>query len=278
MGGNMDSDDITIGFVGAGNMANALIKGLTASGTYSQRQLAVSDNDPEKLTSIYEKFGLKGYTSNIQLVEASKVILLAVKPQVIKVVLEEIKHAIKEGHLIVSIAAGIPIKMIQSIIGNNIPIIRVMPNTPALIQKGISAIAGGGTATSSHMDIARKVFEAVGKTIVVDEQMMDAVTALSGSGPGYLFRIMELLTAAARKYGFDDKTSLLLVIQTVLGSAHLADESELSLSRLREMVTSPGGTTAAALDFFEEKGLGDIIEGAIDAAYRRSTELGKGIE
>jgi pyrroline-5-carboxylate reductase len=178
----------------------------------------------------------------------------------------------------VSIAAGIPIKMIQSIIGNNIPIIRVMPNTPALIQKGISAIAAGGTTTPSHMDIARTVFEAVGKTMVVDEQMMDAVTALSGSGPGYLFRIMEHLAAAARKYGFDDKTSLLLVIQTVLGAAHLADESELSLSRLREMVTSPGGTTAAALDFFEEKGLGDIIEGAIDAAYRRSTELGKGIE
>jgi pyrroline-5-carboxylate reductase len=277
MGGNMDSDDITIGFIGAGNMANALIKGLTTSGTYSQGQLAVSDNDPEKLNSIYEKFGLKGYTSNIQLVEASKVILLAVKPQVIRVVLEEIKHAIKEGHLIVSIAAGIPIKMIQSIMGNNIPIIRVMPNTPALIQKGISAIAAGETATPSHMDIAKKIFEAVGKTMVVDEEMMDAVTALSGSGPGYLFKIMEYLAAAAHKYGFDDKTSLLLVIQTVLGAAYLADESDLSLSRLREMVTSPGGTTAAALGFLEEKGLKDIIEGAIDAAYRRSIELGKGI-
>lgn len=277
MGGNMDSDDITIGFIGAGNMADALIKGLTTSGTYSRGQLAISDNDPEKLNNTCERFGLKGYTSNIQLVGASNVILLAVKPQVIRVVLEEIKHAIKEGHLIVSIAAGIPIKMIQSIVGNNIPIIRVMPNTPALIQKGISAISAGGTATSAHLDTAKKIFEAVGKTMVVDEEMMDAVTALSGSGPGYLFKIMEHLAEAARKYGFDDKTSLLLVIQTVLGAAHLADESELSLSRLREMVTSPGGTTAAALDFFEEKGLGDIIEGAIDAAYRRSIALGKGI-
>ncbi len=273
----MGSDDITIGFIGAGNMANALIKGLTTSGTYSSAQLAVSDNDAERLNNTREMFGLKGYGSNMKLVAASNVIVLAVKPQVIRVVLEEIKSAIKEGHLIISIAAGIPIKMIQSVLGNDKPVIRVMPNTPALIQKGVSAIAAGQTVTSSHMDFAKKIFESAGKTIVIDEEMMDAVTALSGSGPGYLFSIMEYLAAAARKYGFDGKTSLLLVIQTVLGAAHLADESGLSLSSLREMVTSPGGTTAAALDFFEEKGLKEIIEGGIDAAYRRSIELGKAI-
>jgi len=271
----MDLNNLTIGFIGAGNMANSLIKGLINSKLYTPGQLAVSDNDRQKLKDISDRFGLKVYSSNKDLALGCEVIVLAVKPQVIRDVLEEVKNDIKDEHLIVSIAAGIPIKMIRSLIGRDIPIIRVMPNTPALIQKGISALAAGGAASSTHMAIAKGIFDAVGKSVVVDEGMMDAVTAISGSGPGYMFKIMEYLVATGEKYGFDKETGLLLVIQTVLGAAHLAEESELSLSRLREMVTSPGGTTAAALAFFEEKGLGDIIEGAVEAAFRRSVELGK---
>ncbi|HJX34740.1 MAG TPA: pyrroline-5-carboxylate reductase [Desulfatiglandales bacterium] len=271
----MKSGDIYIGFIGAGNMANALIKGLIKSGIYSPEQLAVSDNDRKKLKDVSEKFGIKCFNSNKELVREYRVIVLSIKPQVIREVLEEIKDEISDGHLIISIAAGIPIKMVLSVMGRDIPIIRVMPNTPVLIQRGISVLAAGGTATPHHMDIARKIFDAVGKTIVLEEGMMDAVTALSGSGPGFIFRIMESFVAAAEKLGFDRDTALLLVTQTFLGASHLADESDLPLSRLREMVTSPGGTTAAGLNILEKKGISEIIEAVLKAAHDRSIELGK---
>jgi len=271
----MDSVDITIGFIGAGNMANALIKGIINSGLYSHDLLAVSDNDRQKLEDVSDRFGLKGYISNKKLARGCNVIVLAIKPQVIRDVLDEIKDEITDGHLMISIAAGIPIKMIRLVIGRDIPIIRVMPNTPALIQKGISILAAGGTATPAHMDIAKGIFDAVGKTMVMDEGMMDAVTAISGSGPGYIFKIMESFTAAGEKLGFNRETALLLVTQTFLGASHLADESGLPLSRLRDMVTSPGGTTAAGLAALEKKGISEVIEAAVKAACDRSIELGK---
>lgn len=271
----MKSGDINIGFIGAGNMANALIKGLIKSNIFSPEQLAVSDNDRKKLRDVSDKFGIKCCNSNKELARECKVVVLSIKPQVIRDVLEEIKNEISDGHLIISIAAGITIKMIRSVIGRDIPIIRVMPNTPALIQRGMSVLAAGGTTTSNHMDIARKIFDAVGKTIVLDEGMMDAVTALSGSGPGYIFRVMESFVAAGEKLGFDRDTALLLVIQTFLGASHLADESDLPLSQLREMVTSPGGTTAAGLTILEKKGISELIEAVLKAAHDRSVELGR---
>ena len=270
----MKSDNRTIGFIGAGNMANALLKGLINSGLYTAEKLSASDNDSVKLKEISEKLGIKSFSSNRELVRECGVILIAVKPQVIKGVLEEIKEEIRSDQLIISIAAGIPINMIQSIIGPDTHIIRVMPNTPALIQKGVSALAPGKTATPDHMDTTKAIFDAVGKSVIVDEGMMDAVTALSGSGPGYVFNIMECFVDAGIKQGFDEQTAHLLVIQTFLGAAHLAEESDLSLSRLREMVTSPGGTTAAGLASFKENGLADTIKEAVDAACRRSVELG----
>ena len=270
----MELSDRIIGFIGAGNMANALLKGLINSGLYTAEQLAASDSDEEKLRGVFDSLGVKAFSSNIDLARESNIIIFSVKPQVIRDVLEEIKDDIKGDDLVISIAAGIPIKMIQSIIGHEIPIIRVMPNTPALIQRGVSALAPGKRATSDHMDMAKVIFDAVGKSVVVDEAMMDAVTALSGSGPGFVFKIMECFVQAGVEQGFDEQTALQLVIQTFLGAAHLAEESDLSLSRLREMVTSPGGTTAAGLASFEEKGLADTIKGAVDAACRRSVELG----
>jgi pyrroline-5-carboxylate reductase len=271
----MKPNDMNIGFIGAGNMAKALIKGLIKSSIYSPGVLAASDNDGQKLRDISDKFGIRCHNSNKELVRECGVIVLSIKPQVIRDVLEEIKDEISDRHLIISIAAGISIKMIISLIGRDIPIIRVMPNTPALIQRGMSVISAGGTATSHHMDTAKKIFDAIGKTMVLDEKMMDAVTALSGSGPGYIFRIMEAFVAAGEKLGFDRDTALLLATQTFLGASHLADESGLPLSQLREMVTSPGGTTAAGLAVFEKRGISEIIEAALEAAHDRSIELGK---
>ena len=264
-----------LGFIGAGNMATALVKGLITSGLYPSDQLMASDKNEEQLRKVSDQFGLKVYASNKDLVSECRNVLLAVKPQSIREVLEGVKEEIKDVNLIISIAAGIPLKMIQSILESDIPLIRVMPNTPALIQKGVSAIAPGQHSTKEHMDIARGIFEAVGKTVIVQEEMMDAVTALSGSGPAYVFRVMECLVDAGERLGLEEKTSLLLVMQTVLGAAHLANESEKSLSQLREMVTSPGGTTEAGLAVFNEKGLDHVIQEAVKAACLRGVELGK---
>ena len=267
--------DQKIGFIGAGNMATALIKGLMESGLYGKDRLSASDVDKPSLKKATERFGIECYSSNAELVRRCSTVLFSVKPQNIREVLEEVKGDFRDDHLLISIAAGIPRKMIHSIIGPTVPLIRVMPNTPALIQKGVSALAGGEGVTAEHMAIAIKIFHAVGETVEVEESAMDGVTALSGSGPGYIFKIMEHMVEAGAAVGLDEVTSKLLVVQTFLGASYLAKESELSLSRLREMVTSPGGTTAAGLASFDEMGLEEIIKKAVKAAHARSVELGK---
>ncbi|MBW1763945.1 MAG: pyrroline-5-carboxylate reductase [Deltaproteobacteria bacterium] len=270
-------DNRIIGFIGAGNMATALIKGLISSGLYKTDQVKASDNDTDKTNTVSEQYGIESFSTNINLVRSSHVIVLAVKPQAMRDVLEEIKEVIQKDHLIISIAAGIPIKMIASVIGSNIPIIRVMPNTPALIQYGMSALSAGEKVSQEQMDQSIKIFEAVGEAVTVSEEMIDSVTAVSGSGPGFVFRIMEGFVNAAERLGFDKDTALKLITQTFIGSALLAERSEHSLARLREMVTSPGGTTAAGLNYFNDKGLEDVITGGIEAACNRSIELGKTI-
>jgi pyrroline-5-carboxylate reductase len=263
------------GFIGAGNMATALIKGLIQSKAYGRDQLLAADSNKETLEKMSAQFSLKCFSSNGELVRESATVLFCVKPQNIREVLEEVKGHIRNDHLIISIAAGIPLKMIRTVIDQDVPLIRVMPNTPALVQKGVSALAGGARVTSEHMAIALRIFGAVGDTVEVEEAMMDAVTALSGSGPGYIFRMMECMVNAGVAVGLNADTSLSLVVQTFLGAAHLAKGSEHSLSRLREMVTSPGGTTAAGLATFDDMGLEEMIRKAVEAACKRSVELGK---
>lgn len=263
-----------LGFIGAGNMASALIKGLLESGVYDREHLLAADKDENALKKVSAGFGVKCYPSNLEVASACLIVVLAVKPQHIQEALEEMKEAITDRHLILSIAAGIPLKMIRDIIGKNIPLIRVMPNTPALVQKGVSALAPGDLATAAHMDAARRIFGAVGETVEVKETLMDAVTALSGSGPGYVFRIMECMVEAGIGLGLEKETARHLVLQTFLGAAHLAKTSDDSLPELRRKVTSPGGTTAAGLAVLEEKGLNDMIIEAVNAACARSLELG----
>jgi len=263
------------GFLGAGNMATALIKGLIESGVYDPEKLSASDKSKEALKKVSNQFGVECFSSNADMVRKCSVLVLSVKPQNIKEVLEDVREDVREDHLVISIAAGIPLKMINQILKKDIPLIRVMPNTPALVQKGISALAGGKFVKPDHMAVARTIFDAVGDTVEVEESMMDAVTALSGSGPGYVFRIMECMVDAGTAVGLERDTSLKLVIQTFLGAAYLAKESEHSLSRLREMVTSPGGTTAAGLSVFNSMGLEEMTKNAVEAACKRSVELGK---
>jgi pyrroline-5-carboxylate reductase len=263
------------GFIGAGNMATALIRGLLQSGAYQKDQLAVSDAKVEALNSISSEFRLGCCPDNTHLVRECSVVILSVKPQNMRDVLTEVKDEFRDDHLIISIAAGIPLSMIRSIIGKDIAMIRVMPNTPSLVQKGASALAAGNAAKPEHMALARMIFDAVGETVEVEEQRMDAVTALSGSGPGYVFRIMESMVDAGIAVGLERDVSTRLVIQTFLGAAHLAKTSDHSLARLREMVTSPGGTTAQGLATLNRMGLDEMIQTAIVAARDRSIELGK---
>lgn len=263
------------GFIGAGNMAFALIKGLIQSGTYHPDQLSASDKETGPLNNLSTGFDLKCCSSNGELVRQCDIIVLSVKPQNMENVLEEVKDQVRDDHLFISIAAGIPLSRIRAMIERDIPLIRVMPNTPALVQQGVSALAAGDQAGPDHMAMAKTLFDAVGETVEVEEHMMDAVTALSGSGPGYVFRIMECMVNAGVAVGLEREISTRLVIQTFLGSAHLAKESDQSLSRLREMVTSPGGTTAQGLATFDRMGLEDMTVKAIEAACNRSVELGK---
>ncbi|MFP3912093.1 MAG: pyrroline-5-carboxylate reductase [Desulfobacteraceae bacterium] len=264
-----------LGFIGAGNMATALIKGLLQDGRYQAEDLLASDSSDTALRRISADFGVPGYSSNLDLLAKSEIVILSIKPQVMKDVLDHVKGALRTDHLLISIAAGIPLRMIGDIIPQDIPLIRVMPNTPALVQQGISALAAGPSASPAHMHTAKGIFAAVGETVEVSEEMMDAVTAVSGSGPGYVFYLMEGMVDAAVATGLEPQTAIRLVIQTFLGAAHLAKTSEDSLSRLREKVTSPGGTTAAGLGMLEKLGVKRAIQKGVDAAYRRSMELGK---
>ena len=265
----------TLGFIGTGNMATALIKGLIKSCTYERKNMFTADKIEASLKKAEKEFGIGCCASNLELVSESAVIILSVKPQNMREVLEEIKGGIRKDHLIISIAAGIPLKMIRDTLGIDLPMIRVMPNTPALIEEGASALAPGPLAGEREMAVAKTIFSAVGITVEVEEEMMNAVTALSGSGPGYVFRMMECMLEAGTNVGLEQDVALKLVIQTFIGAARLAGESESSLSDLRKMVTSPGGTTAAGLGVFEESGLKDIIVKAVDAACQRGVELGK---
>ena len=271
----MSTEGNNVGFIGAGNMATALIKGIISSGLYRPEMIKAFDNDPEKLKSIYNTYNVEGVHSNSELVKSCNIIILAVKPQVMNAVLEEIKENITAEHLVISIAAGIKIEKIQSYLGKDVPVIRVMPNTPALIQKGTGAVAPGETVSADQMNTALEIVRAVGIAFTVNESMMDAVTAVSGSGPGFVFKLMESFVDAAEKQGFDKETAVKMVVQTFLGASMLAESSDLSLSELREMVTSPGGTTQAGLEYLDENNIDDTIDGTIVTAKDKSIELGK---
>jgi pyrroline-5-carboxylate reductase len=267
--------DQKIGFIGAGNMATALIKGLIESGVYDKSRLLASDRDEEKLKNLADRFSVNVCASNVGVVRESSTVVLCIKPQNMRAVLEEVRGEVRDDHLLVSIAAGVPLSLIRQEIGREVATIRVMPNTPALVLHGMSALARGSRATEEQMALAKKIFSAVGETVEVEESMMDAVTALSGSGPGYLFRMMECFVEAGVAVGLEKEVSRRLVVQTFLGAAHLAKNSRTPLSGLREMVTSPGGTTQAGLAAFDRLGLERIVLSAVQAAHRRSVELGQ---
>lgn len=262
-----------IGFAGGGRMGEALIKGLLAAGKMNVEQLIVFDSDPGRAEYLKNTYKIQISPDNKHLVGNCDIIVLAVKPQVIAQVLDDFGSAVRPGNLIISIAAGIPLQYIESRLPKGSRVIRVMPNTPALIGVGMTAIAGGKSAAKADLETADRIFSAVGKTVVLEERYLDAVTGLSGSGPAYFFAIMEAFIDAGVKVGLSREVAKTLTLQTVLGSVRMAFESGIPISGLREMVTSPGGTAIEGLHVMARSGLHGIVMDAVESATKRSIEL-----
>ena len=263
-----------IGFIGGGNMAEALIKGLLAGGLPAA-DLTVAEPSEERRLFLADRYGVIATGENRTVAAGSDIVILAVKPQIAQAVLEEIGADISPAKLLISIMAGIRTDTIEAACPAGTRVVRVMPNTPALVMDAASAIAAGASATGEDVSLARRIFELVGKGWLVDEKLMDAVTGLSGSGPAYVLTFIEALSDAGVKNGLPRDVAFGLAAQTVFGTAKLLLETREHPALLREKVTSPGGTTIAGLHVLEKEGFRGTIINAVDVATARSKELGK---
>ena len=264
----------TIGFIGGGNMAEALIKGLLAGGLPAA-DLLVAEPSGERRAFLSDRYGVTTSEENRAVARDSDVVVLSVKPQIAPAVLAEIGCVATPGKLLISIMAGITAEAIETACPAGTRVVRVMPNTPALVMEAASAIAAGTSATGDDISLARRIFELVGRCWLVDEKQMDAVTGLSGSGPAYVLTFIEALSDAGVKNGLARDVAFGLAAQTVFGAARLLLETREHPALLREKVTSPGGTTIAGLHVLEKEGFRGTVINAVDAATARSKELGK---
>ncbi len=264
----------TLGIIGGGRMAEALIKGFLDKDIFKPKDILVSEPVMERRQYLEEFYGISTTSDNLEVLQKKSIILLAVKPQVMGSVLEEIKAKVDpKSHLILTIAAGLPISFYEKFLPKETPIIRVMPNTCALVHKSISAIAKGKYASSAHLKLAEEIFQAIGEVIVVKEEYMDAVTALSGSGPAYVALFIEAMIDAGVYCGLPREIAEKLVLATLEGTLKMMEETKKDPYQIKAMVTSPAGTTISALGVFYEKGMPGIIIKAIKKAWERSREL-----
>ena len=272
-------NDPTIAFIGAGNMAAALIGGLLADGTDPRRVIA-TDPDAERRASLSRSAGIRTLADNRDAVREADIVVLAVKPQILGQVAREIAPTAQEQRpLLISIAAGVRSDTLERWLGGGMALVRSMPNTPAMLQTGATALFATPAVSEKQREQAESVMRAVGLALwVEDESLLDAVTALSGSGPAYFFLVMEAMEAAGVEMGLDEQTSRLLTLQTALGAARMAIESRDDPATLRRKVTSPGGTTEQAIRRFEEQGLREIFRHALLAARDRSVELSRQLD
>lgn len=264
----------TIAFLGAGNMAGALIKGLLTAGRCRPAQITASDIRKERLAELRRTYGIKTSGDNRRAAASAGVVVLSTKPQVFPDLLPEIASSIRPDGLVLSIAAGVPLSVIESSLPPGSRVIRAMPNTPALVQSGATGLAAGSNATERDLEEARRIFEAVGAVAIVKESLLDAVTGLSGSGPAYVFVFIEALADAGVEMGLSRESAQTLAAQTVLGSARLLMETGEHPAHLKGAVTSPGGTTIAGLQALEAGGLRKAVGDAVRDATRRSRALG----
>ena len=264
-----------IGFLGAGQKAEAFVRGLLRAELVAPDRVWLSDIRPGRATQLSEELGLNAAASNLQAVAASELILVTVKPQDVPALLDEIGADVRADQLVVSIAAGVQLRTLERRLPHHPPVIRVMPNTPALVQAGMAVLAPGTHATPEHLEIALRLFGALGRAITLAERYLDAVTALSGSGPAFLAVVAEALSDAGVRVGLPRDVAHLLAAQTMLGVGRMLADTGMHPALLKEAVTSPGGTSIAGVHAMERGGIRALIMDAVQAATERSTELGR---
>ena len=272
-------ENITIAFIGSGNIACSIIGGLISNGI-KPKQLVAADPDKTQQQLVAEKYGVRVFDKNYDAAKKAEVIIFAVKPQLMREVVKEISENMSvENKLILSVAAGIKLQSIENWLGQPSSIVRVMPNMPALIQAGTSALYANTLSQEGQKNMAEAIMRSVGAAVWLNsEEQLDTVTALSGSGPAYFFYFMELMESRAIEMGLNNEDARLLTIETALGAAKMALLSSCDLKTLREQVTSPGGTTEQALNIFIKGKLNELVNNAMDAAKKRSIELSESVK
>ena len=265
-----------VGFLGAGNMGEALIKGLLGAKLVPAEAIHATDVRLERLKELDRQYGIQVSSDNADLVRHADIVILAVKPQIMESVLKQVAPVVTRRKLLISIAAGVSTAQIRAMLQKDARLIRVMPNTPALVLAGVTAIAKAEGLEADDLDVAREIFGAVGRVVVLDEELLDAVTGLSGSGPAYVAVVIESLADGGVLMGLDRITAMTLATQTVLGAAKLLLETGLHPGALKDMVSSPGGTTIAGIAALEEGGIRTTFIKAVERATQRSRELGRG--
>lgn len=262
-----------LAFIGAGAMGTALLRGLLAAGVYEPAQMTVFDASAERTQTVAQEFGVVAGESLEAVARDAQALLLAVKPQVIGAALEPLRDILTPQQTLISIAAGVSTLQLESHFSQPVPVVRVMPNTPALVGQGASAICLGAHANEEHRALGHRIFGAVGLAVDTQEKLMDAVTGLSGSGPAYVYLFIEALSDAGVKMGLPRDVSTRLAAQTVLGGAQMVLETGMHPGELKDNVTSPGGTTIAALHALENRAFRAAVYDAVEASANRSREL-----
>lgn len=266
----------TLGVIGVGNMGAALIRGWLSTGLVKPGDMCIADPETEKVESLCREYGLQA-ADNRQVALQADIVLLAVKPQILPEVLAELQRYLDDSRLVISIAAGVPLHLMAEMLPAA-RLVRVMPNTPTLIQAGMAAVARGPRADDRDLEVVCRLFEAVGRAVVVEEKLLDAVTGLSGSGPAYVFLFLEALADGGVKMGLPRQTALLLAAQTILGAAALYLETREHPGSLKDMVTSPAGTTIAGLHALEAGGFRGLVMNAVESAAKRSSALAQALK
>jgi pyrroline-5-carboxylate reductase len=264
-----------IAVIGAGNMGTALLRGILASGWGEKAKLVASHPKREKSSALAKELDIRITNNNPEAAKDADIVILGVKPQILESVLQEIKSVLREDKLLVSVAAGFPTSRIESIVGLKVPVVRAMPNVAAIVKQSATALCGGKYAKPAHLAEARKIFESIGLVVELPEYQLDAVTGLSGSGPMYIFQIIEGLSDAGVRVGLSRDVASALSIQTVVGAAKMAETLKVHPAVLKDLVTSPGGTAIAALHSLERNRLRAILMDAVEVATARSKELGQ---
>jgi len=268
--------DKKIGIIGTGNMGEALASGLVSSKKSSPDHIICTDVREDSLESIKDNYGVVTTTNNSDAIRESDIIIYSVKPQILASVLKETAPCLDMSKLVISIAAGVPLAAIESCVNKELRLVRVMPNIAAFVKEGATAIAAGKNTRKDDIKLAKTIFDSVGKSVFIEENiLMDAITGLSGSGPAYIFLIVDALADAGVKMGLSRKDALFLSSQTVLGSAKLLMETKEHPGQLKDRVTSPGGTAIAGIHTLEKGGLRTTLINAVEAATTRSKELGE---